>query len=275
MMNSHLSLKARLMTFWNDQLDLVPYGPGYLAYLPWRYSDDDAVTLYIEETANGMFRITDQGTTIMRLRSFEQFDTGGALDEAWRQTLGQLRTHDFGTPERSEEISVFCASQDLAESVTAVASACLRAEQADLAASTGSKSPRFSSQVTQSLLRISSSLSNVKVSRRVTVPLRTGRTRTVTARLDHPGSPHLWVQAVGGRKLDERESQVAKCFLTFSQGVFDGGTRIAVLAGAPNNWPKGMAEDLKDVSSDVVFFDENERPLEAAIQSQFFPQLIG
>lgn len=252
-------LKSQLLNEWNDHTQVVSYGDGCLVYLPWHHDDDDAVGLYIQALDDTRVRISDQGSTLSRLQGFDQFGQGGSFDHAWRQALGGLRTHAIGTDGAGPEIAVTCEFNDVAAMTSRVASACLRASQTDLSLRCPGPGPRFDTQITQALSRLVSHFRSVSLQRHPAVTLKTGRPRTVTARIDQRGTPRLWVQAVSGKKPDERESQVSKCFLTFSQGEFDTAGRLAVLAGTESSWPAGMADDLREVATNVLFSDETER----------------
>ena len=56
-------IKAALLSWVNDQLEVIDYGHGALVYVPLHYTDDDAITLLVEPHGASGVRVTDRGMT--------------------------------------------------------------------------------------------------------------------------------------------------------------------------------------------------------------------
>lgn len=258
-------LKGELLGYWNDQIDVLEYGEGHLLHLPWRYADDDAVSLFIEPFGDQV-RITDHGSTYGRLTETGKLDGSGRFASAWKSALGAVRSHDFGGS-YPDEISVVCERGDVPEWISTIASACLRAEQTELVANPYRRVKRFDTRVVNQVERFAEG-HGVRLDRRPAVHLKSGRDRHVTARAVPTIGTTVWLQAVGGNKPDDRETQLDRCYYTFSHGEFGQDRRIAVLSGVREQWPSGIGSELESAVDAVVFLDESARSLARTLESQ-------
>lgn len=255
-------LKGALLGYWNDHLEILPYGHGFMIYMPWTYSDEDATALFVEQHGFS-YRITDHGATYARVASGGINMDTQRVREAWRQALGPLGTYAFNADE--DEIAAITTEQDLPLRLTQVASACIRAEQVAMLGG-APKRVQFAEQVSRTAASVASTVNRAKVKAQAPVPLRSGRTRTITALVSSPDHADIWIQAVGGNNKQAREDQLERCYHVFGLGQSENASRIAAVHGSRELWGDAMAREIEGVSTEVVYMSEDPRILEAKLR---------
>lgn len=264
-------LKAALMNHWNDHLQVLPYGHGLMVFMPWTYSDDDAVTLFVEEE-NGAARITDHGSTYSRAMSSGSLSLESERTrEAWRKAIGRLGNYDLLGDE--DEISIVCGLDELGLRLSEISSACLRAEQVRLLEK-GQNAPKFSARVTRQVQRAAESIGGAHVVPRAKVRLSSGRDRRITSLVTKEHHPQIWIQAVGGNNNQAREIQLEHCYHIFDLAEQDESVRVAVALGTRKQWGDAMAQELDGVSSDVIFTGDEPKGLDRFLADALGPEQL-
>lgn len=244
-------IKSALLNFANDQLEVVEYGHGALVYVPMYYSDDDAVSLFIEPFQSG-FRVTDQGSTALRLQMADLNLDSRRISEAWKEAVGNLQAHSMDP--MHGELSVWGQSDQIGQMIFGLASASMRVDQLRVLAN-ASKPVPFADRVLGRVQSVLREVKGLKVQPQAKVSLTSGRKRQVTAAIAKSGSGPTIVQAIGGTNKQQREDQVERCFHLFSFAEAPQESRIAVAIGVEQTWDKAMVEEISTVA-EVVFFDE-------------------
>lgn len=248
------SIKGQFLSHVNDAMEVVEAGEGFFAWMPMAYSDDDAVCLAVLPDHGG-WRVTDQGSTLNRLRSTGTGTSGERFDAAWEALT---RPASGFIPDDREEgvISAWGSDEEVGRLLQLVSQASLRAEGLNWMAASGSRK-RFADRVAT---RLSTAFHNWGVDRRVDfrtnspLPLRSGRTKRVTATVERDGDPLLAVQALGGGTRDLRERSFERCYATFGPATLPRDRRLAIAIGDADAWDSHLIEELNEFS-DVVFFD--------------------
>lgn len=234
----------------NDNTAVTDYGHGWLVTTPLRFYDDDRVTLFVERYEQG-FRVSDQGTTAMRLHMADVNVDNPRIADAWRRsvaTLGELSV--------AAEEGVICAwsgVDELGALILRVAEAAMRVDQLRWIGQER-KPVRFAERVVE---RIRSSVPAPDVvTPRAALTLRSGRVRQVTAAIGENPASRVYVQAVTGGSADTRERSVEHCAYLFHYAAnLPKQRRIVVASGRRGEWPSEIVSELSDLS-DVAFFEE-------------------
>ncbi|MFS8104838.1 DUF1828 domain-containing protein [Lentzea alba] len=234
----------------NDGSVVTSYGHGWLITTPMRFYDDDRVTLFVEQYERGI-RVTDQGTTAMRLHMADVNLDSPKIMEAWRRSVAALG--QYSTAAEAGVIAAWGESTDLGHLTLRVAEATMRVDQLRWI-SQERKPVRFTEQVVE---QIRSSLHAPElVTPRAALPLRSGRKRQVTAAIGDDPDSRIYVQAVAGGNADSRERSVEHCAYLFHYALnIPRPRRIVVASGTRNEWPSEILQELSDVS-EIAFFGE-------------------
>lgn len=110
----------------NDEITVMDYGHGLLMTLPLTYWDDDRVTLFVEPFESG-YRVSDRGSTAVRLHMTGMNVETAKVAEAWRRSVASLNLVNPGDEEL--ELAHFTDADQLGESILKVAEASLRIDQ--------------------------------------------------------------------------------------------------------------------------------------------------
>jgi hypothetical protein len=245
-------ITSQLLSGLNDGLAVTPYGHGHLVSLPLFFYDNDRVKLFIEQLEGGV-RVTDRGTTAMRLAMAEVNLTSKRAEDALRQSVvGDL----FGVAVEGGEIAGFGGNEELANLIYAVASAALRVDQLRWLA-VERRPIAFRDRVVDELVHVVGTKD--RVTPHAPIALRSGRTKQVTAsilpRQANQDATPLYVQALSGQDSDSRENAVARCFHLFSLARTSQEHLVAVASGTRDTWPPSLIDEVSQVAS-VAFFDE-------------------
>jgi hypothetical protein len=242
-----VKIKSLLLSTMNDAISITDYGHGHLVTLPLAYYDDDLVTLFVEPYERGV-RVSDQGTTAMRLHM-----TGVDLDnkkitEAWHRSLTPL-----GPQSAAAEDGVVAAwgeTEHVGDLLTAVAEGAMRVDQLRWAAN-DRRPMKFRERVVHRLAEVAGGAEYVTPNARIRQT--SGRTRRVTAAVGTDPATSVYIQAIstssGGQALEH-------CYYIFSQSDLARERKLAVASGTPASWPH-LVKELQKVT-DVAFFDSDD-----------------
>lgn len=260
------AVKSAWLSQMNDHLDVVEYGHGLLVYAPLQYSDDDAVTIFVEEYQGGIL-VSDQGSTAARLRMSGVNVEADRVADAWhRSTVGAAL---FSPGAAEDVIAAWGERDDLGATLHAVAQASIRVDQLRWLASS-QRPARFADRVSDRVAHVVRRLKGVQVRPNARVGLSSGRARQVTA-LVSAGNEEVLVQAVGGGSNNAREDALERCFHLFSFSAAPKDHRVVAAIGTREGWDPAMVSELSQVAR-VSFFDDPDdlddailRPLEPAL----------
>ncbi|CAM2996784.1 DUF1828 domain-containing protein [Saccharomonospora xinjiangensis] len=235
-----------LLSYVNDDVVVTPYGHGHLVTTPMRFYDDDRVTLFVERYEGGV-RVTDQGTTAMRLHMADVNIDSPSVSEAWRRSVAALGSDSIAAEEGI--IAAWGDDERLGRLVFAVAEAVLRIDQLRWLAPANRPIP-FRDRVVSRLIDIAGS--HGKVTPRAPLPQKSGRVRQVTAAVGDHETNRVYVQAVtpgdGGRAVEH-------CYYLFSHTDVPRERTLAVASGSRGSWPDDLVNELDDVT-EVAFYDQ-------------------
>jgi hypothetical protein len=243
-------LAGSLLNVVNDGTSVTPYGHGWLLTTPMRFYDEDRVTLFVEPFEQG-FRVTDQGTTAMRLVMADvSMDSARVLD-AWRRSIASLSEYSMGS--EAGVISACGAEGDLGVLTLRVAEAMMRVDQ--LRWLTQDRRPaRFTDRLVSHLRSVVSRPD--AVTPRAALKLSSGRIRQVTAAIGDNENDRLYIQAVTNGPKETRDRSVEHCAYLFNFAPqIAKERRVVVASGGREEWPSDVIAELSQVS-DVAFFDE-------------------
>lgn len=239
-------LTSAVLSALNDQAATTPYGHGHLVALPLHYYDDDRVTLFVEPATDG-YRVSDRGSTAMRLHMADVSLDAPRVADAWRQSVGSLAAFDMGTEEGV--IAGWTTQDQLGEMILRVAEASLRVDQLRWMA-TEPRRMRFRDRVVR---KLSDSFGEA-VTPNAPLLLRSQRTRQVTAAIGDDLEKRVYIQAVGG---SDRDKSVEHCYFLFSMSDIPMQRRIAVVdRGA--SWSAEMLREIDSVA-ELAFFDDDKQ----------------
>lgn len=256
-------IKTSLLGWINDHLDVAEYGHGALVHLPLHFCDDDSITLMVEPFGDSV-RVTDRGMTSLRLHMSDLNPNSDRVRSAWDKSIATLRLFDLGSEEG--ELAASGERSRVGELVWRVAEASIRIDQLRWMA-TSARPRTFADRVVD---RIQNAIPRgVKVEPRMTVELRSGRTRTVTAGITKESMHPVLVQAVGGATRESKEDALERCFHVFSLTTLPKSQNLAVFVGDSVSWDEAMAKELEGIA-DVAFFDEAQQ-VEEAIRRHLEP----
>lgn len=247
---------ADLLAVMNDEVTSVPYGHGHLVTLPLHFYDDDRIVLFVEE-ADGGHRISDRGTGALRLHMADVNLDAPRVKEAWDQSLGSLRQHDFWGEDGV--IAALSGEKGLGDMLLRVAEASLRIDQLRWMAPEPRRMP-FRARVVK---RLNGITEYAEVTPNAPIKLRSARTRQVTASVGYEDNV-VYVQAVG---RGDRDQAIEHCHFLFNMSNIPEQRRIAVADGRETDWPKAMVNELKDVAQ-VAFYDgDTDRAWQALLET--------
>lgn len=255
--------KSLLLSHFNDRLEVTSYGHGYLVSLPWQYSDDDSVSLFIEDMGTDSWRISDQGSTLAHLDLFALNFNSQKIQDAWAKAVASIDQSMAG-PAAGEIATVAYKEDEIALKLIEVASACLRAEQTSALLTPKTTRPRFRDRVLKQVgLFAREHDAQVTVQNNYEVELTSGRKRRVTSFLDFQSShKNVLIQAVGGNTPEQREEQLGRCYHVLDLVGDDSQyQRLVVANGAQEAWDPGMRRELEMVSEDLVFIESQTNTL--------------
>src|SRR4051794_25057814 len=157
----------------NDQTVVRPYGDGLLVDLPLTYGDGDAVRVLVEPMGSG-YRVSDRAVAATAASMAGVNLELGRPAEAFAEAVRGASLN--GINSAPGELATFGDSEDLGRLVLDVAQASMRVDQLRWLAVRQSYI-RFTDRVTQ---RVQTWAGDREIRRNATVPLRSGRSRTVT-----------------------------------------------------------------------------------------------
>jgi hypothetical protein len=226
------------------QTSVRPYGDGLLVDLALTYSDGDAVRVLVESMGTG-YRVSDRGTAATLLSMAGVNLSTGRPAEAFANTM---RADDLnGINAVDGELATFGAATDLGQLILNVAQASMRVEQLRWLAKQRSL-VKFSEMVVERVRDWV--VDSRRVQREAPVPLRSGRSRSVTLCVSS-GDRAAYIQAVGS---SDKEQAAEHCYYVFDLSEVPKEHRIAALRGGKPDWPPAIVSELATVS-DVAFFD--------------------
>jgi hypothetical protein len=244
-------IKSAYLSALNDHLEVVPYGAGFLAWLPLRHSDDDAICLSIEPH-NGGWLVGDQGSTLTRLQS-----TGAVLEhdrfqEAWARLS---RPGDGFVPGDADpmEIRAWGPEAEVGTLLARVGEAALRAEGLTFMVEPRRRANSFGERVARRVQIDVSDRAFVRTNGKV--QMSSGRQRQVTATVEREGKVLGAIQALGGQTKQDRQRSHDVAYAIFGPSSLPRDQRLVVANGTIGGWEAAMIEELRDVA-DVQFFDE-------------------
>ncbi|MGW4520111.1 hypothetical protein [Amycolatopsis sp. NPDC004378] len=239
-------IKSSVLSQVNDVIDVREYGHGHLLTLPLAFYDDDLITLFVEPFEAGV-RVTDQGTTAMRLHMADLDLDNPRVVEAWSRSVASLG-HQSLTVEDGT-VGGWGDTSQVGRLVLAVAEAVLRVDQ--LRWMVQDRRPvRFRDRVVRTISSIASAPEQVTPN--AALPQRSGRTRQVTAAVGPDMDNRVYVQAMG---KSNRDQAAEHCYYVFKHTDVPRNRVLAVAAGRREAWPDVVLGELSEVT-DVAFFDE-------------------
>lgn len=251
------ALRTAITSHLASQVDVVSAGEGFVVWVPFYYSDDDAVCLTATPLGDQGWLVSDQGSTHLHLRTHGAGVDLPRFQDAWEDLARPL--HGFvpaGRDERVADIAVWGAPEDLPLLVQSVAEAALRAEGLAFIEEPASKF-QFASivrrQVEEIALEPRFRERNI-IKGDSKLGQRSGHTRKVTATFVRDGRIACAIQAIGGKTQDQRESGLARTYLTFGEAEISRDQKIAVVSGVETGWENYQLDELSTVAS-IAFMD--------------------
>lgn len=250
-------IKKMLLSYVNDEVVVVPYGHGHLITTPLRFYDDDRVTLFVEAYEGGI-RVSDQGTTAMRLHMADVNLEASRVADVWRRCTATLARHTLAGEDGI--LSAWGTEDELGRLLIAVAESALRVDQLRWL-STEHRPLMFRDRLVRRIIDVAGDPQQVTPR----APLRqtSGRTRQVTAAVGEDLESRVYVQAVS---LSDQERSVEHCFYVFNHADIPRQRVLAVAAGSQKNWSQELIAELETVT-DVAFFDD-ARQVKKALTSR-------
>jgi hypothetical protein len=240
-------IKKTLLSYVNDDVVVAPYGHGHLVTTPLRFYDDDRVTLFVEAYEDGV-RVSDQGTTAMRLHMADVKLEASRIAEVWRRCTATLAPHTLAGEDGI--LTAWGTEGELGRLLIAVAESALRVDQLRWL-STEHRPLMFRDRLVKKIIDVAGDPKQVTPR----TPLRqtSGRTRQVTAAVGDDPDSRVYVQAVS---LSDQERSVEHCFYVFNHADISRQRVLAVAAGSQKNWSQELITELETVT-DVAFFDDS------------------
>lgn len=239
-------ISAAILSQLNDHVEVRKYGHGHLATLPLGFYDNDLVTLFIEPYEDGV-RVSDQGTSALRLQMADVDLDSPRVVEAWRRSVVTLGAQSLATEDA--QVGAWGSREDLGRLIFMVAEAMLRIDQLRWLA-TDRQPVRFRDRVVSKLVDITRSAENVTPN--APLPQTSGRTRQVTAAVGSSSESRIYVQALS---TNNREYAAEHCYYVFSHTAVPRERVLAVAAGNSDSWPRTLLNELGNVT-DIAFFEE-------------------
>ncbi|NKQ59376.1 hypothetical protein HFP15_41735 [Amycolatopsis sp. K13G38] len=241
-------ISTSVLSLVNDQLDVKPYGHGHLITLPLAFYDDDQITLFAEPFEGGV-RVTDQGTTAMRLHMADVDLQNARVADSWNRSVAALGVKSLAAEEGI--VGAWGTVDEIGRLVLMVAEAALRVDQLRWLA-TDRRPVQFRDRVVSQLNAIARA--NEQVTPNAPLPQTSGRTRQVTAAVGLDHERRVYVQAMGA---SNREQAAEHCYYVFSHTKVPRDRVLAVAAGTRDAWSSALLDELGQVT-DVAFFDERD-----------------
>lgn len=248
------SLRSSFLGLINDNLQAFEFEEQIIVDMPFHYSDGDRISLIVLPF-EAMFKVTDGGSTALKLQMAGINMTSGAVRDTWEAMVSGIAQQNF-SPE-GDEIAVVVEQSKLSQALMDVAFGCVHSEHARLKATKSRRKP-FTDQVDSRIGEfISYKHPEAIWEKRRAVPLASGRRRPVTGvfRRKEVGSEALYVQAVGGATKQERNDPADKAYTIFSNIDSPKEDKLVVAIGEISSWDRGVVRELNDVAQ-TVFFDE-------------------
>ncbi|MFI5558552.1 hypothetical protein ACIA2T_04670 [Amycolatopsis japonica] len=236
-----------MLSLFNDMIEVRRYGHGHLLTLPLAFYDNDLITLFVESYEGGI-RVSDQGTTALRLHMADLDLENSRIADAWSRSVAAL-----GARSLAAEDGVVCGWGDEADVgglILGVAEAVLRVDQLRWLA-TDRRPMRFRDRVVSTISAIASSPEHVTPN--APLPQTSGRTRQVTAAVGPNVDNRVYVQAMGA---SNREHAAEHCYYVFSHTDVPRERVLAVAAGRRDAWSSALLQELTEVT-EVAFYDEH------------------
>ncbi|WET81108.1 DUF1828 domain-containing protein [Amycolatopsis sp. QT-25] len=239
-------IKASLLSQVNDVIDVREYGHGHLLTLPLAFYDNDLITLFVEPYEGGV-RVSDQGTTAMRLHMADLDLDAPRVAEAWTRSVANLGSQSMATDEGV--VGGWGEGSQVGRLVLNVAEAVLRVDQLRWLAS-DRRPVRFRDRVVRTISAIASTPEQVTPN--APLPQSSGRTRQVTAAVGPDVDNRVYVQAMGASNRDQAAEH---CYYVFKHTQVPRERVLAVAAGRRDSWSSSVLQELSEVT-DVAFYDE-------------------
>jgi hypothetical protein len=239
-------IKSSVLSLVNDQIEVREYGHGHLLTLPLAFYDNDLITLFVEPYEGGI-RVSDQGTTAMRLHMADLDLDNARVVEAWSRSVAALGGRSLTAEDGV--VGGWGDTTDIGQLVLSVAEAVLRVDQLRWLAA--DKRPvRFRDRVVSTIGTIARVPGHVTPN--APLPQTSGRTRQVTAAVGPDVENRVYVQAMGA---SNREHAAEHCYYVFSHTEVPRDRVLAIAAGRRDAWSPALLRELTEVT-DVAFFDE-------------------
>jgi hypothetical protein len=239
-------ISSSVLSLVNDEMEVREYGHGHLVTLPLAFYDDDLITLFVEPYEAGI-RVTDQGTTAMRLNMADLDLDNQRVAEAWLRSTATLGSRSLAAEDGV--IGVWGQVADLGRMIMSVAETALRVDQLRWLA-TDRRPVRFRDRVVNEISSIANAANHVTPN--APLPQTSGRTRQVTAAVGPDTVNRIYVQAMGA---SNREHAAEHCYYVFSHTELPRDRVLAVAAGRRDDWSPALLEELGQVT-EVAFFDQ-------------------
>lgn len=237
-------IKSAVLSTINDAISVSEYGHGHLVTFPLAFYDNDLVTLFVEPYEGGV-RVSDQGTTAMRLHMANVDLDNRKIAESWRRSVASL-----GARSMTSEDGVVAAwgkRDDLGNLLIRVAEATMRVDQ--LRWAVNERRPvKFKDRVVHKLTEVLGGTDQVTPNAHLRQ--KSGRMRQVTASIGSDPDRAVYVQAVSASSGDSAKEH---CYFIFSQTDIKRERKIAVASGTADDWPH-LADEMENVA-EIAFFD--------------------
>ena len=244
-------LRDRVADYLTSRIDVVDAGDSLVVWVPFYYSDDDAVCLTVTRSQESV-SVTDQGSTLLHLRARGAGTELPRFQAAWSDISrpGNRFVPD-GLSIKDSDIAAWGDLNDVGRLVQMVAESAVRAEGLSYIEEPKQR-VQFATSVrhqVENLIQSPPYAGRSLVRGEGRLEQRSGKTRTVTSTIQTGNSIRAAIQAVGGQKPDQREAQVARCYLVFGQSNLLKDRKISVVSGTPGGWDKANLSELEEVST--------------------------
>jgi hypothetical protein len=237
-------IRSGVLSAINDTISVTDYGHGQLVTLPVAFYDNDLVTLFVEPYEGGI-RVSDQGTTAMRLHMANVDLDNKKIAEAWRRSVASLGAQSMAAEEGV--VTAWGSETEVGNLLIAVAEAAMRVDQLRWTV-TERRPMRFRDRVAHRLSEVAGGPEYVTPNAHI--QLTSGRAKRVTASISVDPKRPIYVQAISENSGDQGTEH---CYFIFSHTDIERDRKLAVASGTPDTWPHLEAE-LRGVA-DVAYFD--------------------
>jgi hypothetical protein len=204
------------------------------------------------------YRVTDRATAVTLLAMAGVNVMKGRPAEAFAEAIQKASLNSINAAEG--ELTTFGDAIDLGRIILDVAQASIRVDQLRWLA-VRQPPTTFPERVTERIRNWV--VGERQVQQKVSVPLRSGRSRPVTLRVSN-SEKSAYIQAVGSQN---QEHAVEHCYYIFDLSEVPKDNRIAALDGHRKDWPDAIIKELMSVGN-VTFFEDPlslERRLDAIV----------